>query len=114
MGQDRFSPEKLFEQIQPLKNAANRPLVDLSSPQEIKINIRPDTKVPPAKFLPDPLLPGGWKAHPTTILAMRKDIFVVGDGLDDLETLYECTCGQKIDLQFWIYCPYCESALKKY
>ncbi len=112
MGQDRFSPEKLFQQIEPLTNAANRPLIDLSAPEEIKINIRPDPQVAPAKFLADPLLPGGWKAHPTTIRAMRKDLFMVGDGFEDLEQLYRCSCGKEIDLQFWIFCPYCEASIK--
>lgn len=112
MGHDRFSPEKLFQQIEPLTNVANKPLINLSTPQEIKVNIRPDPKVPAAKFIPDPLLPGGWKAHPTTIRAMRKDLFMVGEGFEDLEVLYQCSCGQVIDLQFWIFCPYCEESLK--
>ena len=112
MGQDRFSPEKLFEQIKPLSNAANQPLVDLSAPEEVQVHIRPDDKVPLAKFIPDPLLPGGWKAHPLTIRAMRKDIFMVGEGFEDLEQHYVCHCGQELDLQFWLFCPYCEASIK--
>lgn len=112
MGHDRFSPEKLFQQIEPLTNAAGKPLVDLSAPEEIKVHIRPDDKVALAQFIPDPLLPGGWKAHPTTIRAMRKDLFMVGDGFEDLEQIYLCSCGQKIDLQFWLFCPYCEASFK--
>lgn len=97
-----------------LKNAANRPLLSREQ-EEFEIPIRPDTSVTPAKFLPDPLIPGGFKAHPITIRAMRKDLFIAGEeGVEDIELLYVCeSCQKQLDLQFWLFCPFCEQSFPK-
>ncbi len=80
--------------------------------QEVNIQIRANESVGPGIFKPDPLIPGGWIAHPQTIKAVRKDIFMGEDGFEELEILYQCiSCKKTIDLQFWIHCPYCESKI---
>lgn len=103
-----------YEHLKGLTNAAGRPLLDTSSQaeEEYDVAIRADKTVSPAMFAPDPLRPGFFKAHPTTIKAMRKDIFVAGDeGLEDLEEWVVCnSCKKELDKQFWIFCPYCESS----
>lgn len=100
--------------IQSLTNAAGSPLVGYR-PEERKVPIRPDKTVSLSKFLPDPLIPGGFKAHPQTIKAMRKDLFVLGEeGFEDLEVLIDCaSCHHTVDAQFWLHCPYCEAAFPK-
>ena len=82
--------------------------------KEFQVQINPDKSVSPAKFIPDPLLPGQYRAHPTTIRAMRKDLFVGGaEVFEDLEVRYLCySCHKELDLQFWQFCPYCESSIK--
>lgn len=107
--------QKQFEHLKGLTNAAGRPLLDTGpeAHEEYKVAIRPDKSVSPAKFAPDPLRPGFFKAHPTTIKAMRKDIFVAGEeDLVDLEDWVVCqSCDEKLDRQFWFFCPYCESGV---
>lgn len=109
-----FDPQKIYERLMALKNAVDQPLLNKQH-QEFQVPIRPDTSVSPAKFLPDPLIPGGFKAHPTTIRAMRKDLFVAGDeGFEDVEQLYTCqSCQAQLDLQFWLFCPFCEQSFPK-
>jgi hypothetical protein len=100
--------------IQSLSNAAGAPLVQ-DQALERKVPIRPDTTVSPSKFLADPLIPGGFKAHPNTIKAMRKDLFVLGEeGFEDLEHFIECaSCHETLDMQFWLHCPHCEASFPK-
>ncbi len=109
MGRNLFSSDNIIETAKNLSNAAGLPLVNLDAPEEYHVSIRPDNSVAPAKFIPDPLIHGGWKAHELTIRAMRKEIFTIGEGFEDLEKLYTCRCGQTLDLQFWNFCPFCEA-----
>lgn len=110
MNESNFDPNILLDKLKKLENAANKPLLAIDHAQDHHVQIRPDKNISLAKFLPDPLIPMGYKAHPTTIAAMRKDIFVAGEFFfKDLEEIYLCKCKREIDLQFWKFCPYCES-----
>jgi len=111
--QEKFDPQSQFEKLKTYKNAANLPLFNEDYHEQHQVNILPDTTVAPAKFIPDPLRPNVFRAHPVTIRAMRKDLFVGGAGFEDLEMLYHCaSCKHQIDLQFWQFCPYCEAPIK--
>lgn len=83
------------------------PSFDFSYPENTTINIRVDEMINPGKFKKDPLIPGGYLANSLTIRAMRLDIFVMGNSIDELKIPYLCSCGNKLDLQFWKLCPYC-------
>lgn len=111
----KFAPQNMYEQLQAATNAVGQAHFALDDQEDIKVQIRPNKDVALAKFKADPLIPGGYIAHPTTIRAMRKDIFVAGDSLfEDLELIYSCTnCNHKLDLQFWTFCPYCEAQFPK-
>ena len=100
-------PSKVLETIKEIENMAGMPAFDLERREDIKVQIRVDEKVGPARFRPDPLIPGGYVANSLTIRAMRPDIFVLGDSLEDLSATIECTCGQELDVQFWNCCPFC-------
>lgn len=83
------------------------------TPEEVtKVHLRPNKDIAPSLFKPDPLIPGGWIAHPTTIRAVRKEIFLAGEEFLELEIPYTCeSCKKNLDLQFWHFCPFCEGSL---
>ena len=105
-------PNELLKKIQELENAVAQPLVDTRAREDFQVKIRVNEQVGPAMFKPDPLVPGGYIANSLTIRAMRPDIFVVGDGVEDLAQDYTCACGKNFDLQFWKLCPYCAREIK--
>lgn len=107
------SNQQIFEEIQKMTNGIGTQLLDLEKEQEVKINIRPDKQVAIGLFKPDPLLLSGFIAHPDTIRAMRKDIFVTDPDLLDRSQVALCEgCEQILDRQFWHYCPFCGENFK--
>lgn len=100
-----------LEKIKKLKNAADNPLLNLDEREDFKVNIRVNETISPGMFKADPLVPNGYLANSTTIRALKKDIFVVGqDMFEDLEKIISCTgCHKEIDCQFWHFCPFCEA-----
>jgi hypothetical protein len=104
---NHHDPASILEAIRRLENAVAGPLVETESREDIPVRIRTDETVGPAMFRPDPLIPGGYLANSLTIRAMRQDIFVLGESLDELSQEHQCQCGQEIDLQFWKLCPFC-------
>ncbi len=106
---DSHNPNIIFQQLNKLTNAAGLPLVQVSTPHEIKVQIVPKTTITPGKFRPHPTTPNTWFAHPQTIQALRPDIFVLGEGgLEDFEMLCQCNiCHQTLDRQFFKLCPHC-------
>jgi hypothetical protein len=115
LSNDDFDPNNVKDKLKLIKNAADQAHFSVNRPEEIKVQVRPDSKVRPAVFLPDPLIPGGFKAHPVTIRAMRKEIFAAGSELfEDLEQIYQCeSCKESLDVQFWHFCPYCEAPFRE-
>ncbi len=114
MSKKRPETEDFYRKLMQATNAIGAPHFG-EKPEEVKVDIRPDSSIGPGMFKPDPLKPGHYKAHPTTIRAMRKDIFVGGsDEFIDLEKPYTCfKCRQNLDLQFWTFCPFCEAPFPK-
>ena len=104
---DHNDPNKLLESIKKIENMVEMPAFGLEDRQDIKVQIRANETVAPAKFKPDPFIPGGFIANSLTIRAMRPDIFVLGNSLEDFSVNYSCPCGQEFDVQFWKICPYC-------
>jgi hypothetical protein len=109
MNKNNFhDPNAVQDFIKKIENATGAPFVDVEKPQDVKIQFRVDETVPPAKFKPDPIIPGGYIANSLTIRSMRENIFVVGESLDDLVNEVNCiSCNTLFDLQFWKNCPYC-------
>lgn len=100
-------PHEILNHIKKLENAVDQPLLDLEKREDVRVKIRVDNKVGPAMFKSDPLIPNGYIANELTIRAMRPDIFVLGDTLEDLSSIHHCACGKNFDVQFWKICPYC-------
>jgi hypothetical protein len=105
-------PDQVFEVIKEIERLSSMPVFELADREDIEVKIRADEKVGPAKFKADPLIPGGYLANSLTIRAMRADIFVLGDSLEDLSSSHACTCGEEFDVQFWKICPYCGRDIK--
>lgn len=108
--------DKLYNKLQSATNAGGRPMFGAQAEQEVQVQIFPDKSVSPAKFVPNQTLPGTYRAHPTTIAAMRRDIFAGANNepFIDLELKIECEgCGQELDVQFWKFCPFCEKHFPK-
>ncbi|MDD4973299.1 MAG: hypothetical protein PHY93_03065 [Bacteriovorax sp.] len=110
--QEKHDPQSQLEKLKSYSNAANSPLFNTDYHETYDVNILPDPKISPAKFIPDPLRPNVFRAHPVTIRAMRKELFMGGVDFVDLECLRICgSCKHEIDLQFWQFCPYCEASI---
>ncbi|MCR9203227.1 MAG: hypothetical protein NXH75_01530 [Halobacteriovoraceae bacterium] len=107
--------EEFYRKLMQATNAVGAPHFGKQEEERVRVNIRPDKSISPGMFKPDPLNLGHFKAHPTTIEAMRKDIFVGGsDEFVDLEQSYICEgCKRDLDVQFWLFCPYCEAEFPK-
>jgi hypothetical protein len=97
------------QQLLALKNSADQQLLS-EQREDISVKINPDKSVSPGMFKPHPILIGTYSAHPVTIAAMKKDIFVAGEEMfADLENIIVCEgCKRELDTQFWHFCPYCE------
>ncbi|MFL5785285.1 MAG: hypothetical protein ACJ76H_11780 [Bacteriovoracaceae bacterium] len=106
------NPEEAQRIIRELENMAGLPAYDLQGREDIKVQIRVNEAIGPAMFRADPLLPGGYMANSLTIRAMKPDIFVLHEDLEDFSHEYECGCGKIFDLQFWKLCPYCARDIK--
>ena len=82
-----------------------------SQPQIKKIELRPDPTIKRGLFKRHLLVDTLWLAHPSTIKAVRKDIFMGGEEFEELEILIQCqSCKEILDIQFWNFCPFCESS----
>ncbi len=109
------STQEIYDNLKAIENHIGQPFLDLDpSKQEAwSFNLRPDNGVPLALFKPDPQNPSGHIAHPDTIRAMRKDIFVSDPDLLDRSLKHTCLgCKHELDLQFWLHCPYCGKEFK--
>lgn len=110
----KFSPAQLYESLLKVKDAIDRPLFGTEAEAQQDVQILPDKSIGLGKFLPHPLLPEAFKAHPQTIAAVRKDIFMGGEGFEDLEEMVECKqCSKSLDKQFWVFCPFCGAEFSK-
>ncbi|MBL6990974.1 MAG: hypothetical protein ISR65_14410 [Bacteriovoracaceae bacterium] len=108
MFDENFDPQNMYERLKSLKNIAGRPEYDVDRHKQVQVHIRADKTIAPAKFLPDPLVPGGYKAHPQTIRALRPDIFMGSDSIDIFDAVHTCrSCQNELEPQFWKFCPYC-------
>jgi hypothetical protein len=110
----KHDPQSQLEKLRTYKNAGNMQLFESDYHETHQVNIVPDKSIPPSKFIPDSLNPKKFRAHPVTIKAMRKELFMGGEDFVDLECLITCaSCKSEIDMQFWQFCPFCEASFPK-
>ncbi|MFW5887442.1 MAG: hypothetical protein ACOCUH_01455 [Bacteriovoracia bacterium] len=114
MAEDKDLKDKIEENLRRDNWGGKIPAINIDSSQETTINIRPSKDVNIGMFKKDPLVPGGYIAHPNTIKAMRKDLWMAEEDLDRFEYIYMCeSCKHQLDLQFWEFCPYCGKCFPK-
>ena len=109
--QNQHGPHDQATKLASYTNIANTQLFDMEMHETHQVNIIPDKSIRPASFIPDSLNPKKFRAHPVTIKAMRKELFMGGEDFIDLECLITCaSCKTELDVQFWHFCPFCEAA----
>ena len=105
-----MSSQDEWDKIKKEQDAYGRSAYLLDQQEERSIQIIPDENISPAKFLPDPQKVGFFRAHPLTIQAMKKDIFLLGD--DVHFTMLTCRdCSKAAEKECWNICPYCGGLL---
>ena len=105
--------EKAKAHLESLKNAGDKPLLQ-NSPQIESVRLLVDENVSPGMFRRQPGSVNVFYANSLTIRAVKKDLFMAGDGFEDLQRITQChSCSKTIDQQFWSFCPYCEGKLLK-
>ncbi|WP_419168407.1 hypothetical protein [Halobacteriovorax sp.] len=112
----KFDANENFELLKNERNIAGRAMYEKRPSQEVKVQIYPDKSVSPAKFIPNQSMPGTFRAHPTTIAAMRSDLFanMYDEAFEELSAIITCSsCKTQVDQQFWKFCPYCEAPFPK-
>ncbi len=95
------------ETLKRVQREAGMPLWEMNISQDFKVQFRVDEKISPAKFKPDPLIPGGYLCNSLTLRAMRPTLFVADNAFIELADTQHCACGHEWDAQFWRLCPYC-------
>jgi hypothetical protein len=109
--QNNHDPQSQLKKLSSYTNAFNTQLFETDYHETHQVNIIPDKTISPASFIPDSLNPKKFRAHPVTIKAMRKELFMGGEDFVDLECLITCaSCKTEVDVQFWHFCPYCEAS----
>jgi hypothetical protein len=107
----QHDPHSQLVKLKSYTNAINTQLFDTEFHETHQVQIIPDKSIPAAKFISDKLDPKKFRAHPVTIKAMRKELFMGGEDFVDLECLVTCaSCKTECDVQFWHFCPYCEAS----
>lgn len=112
--EDRIREEQIKKQlikINAIENQINQPHYNLNQEQKFSVHITVDNTIKHGLFQPDPKREGAWLASEQTFRAMKKDIFALGESVDELVEPYQChSCKTDLDMQFWHFCPYCGSS----
>ncbi|MBC7428389.1 MAG: hypothetical protein H7336_07240 [Bacteriovorax sp.] len=109
--QNHHDPNSQLVKLKSYTNVANTQLFETDYHETHQVQIIPDKSISPAQFVPDKLDPKKFRAHPVTIKAMRKELFMGGEDFIDLECLLTCaSCKTEFVVQFWHFCPYCEAS----
>jgi lipopolysaccharide biosynthesis regulator YciM len=100
--------ERALDKINSIENMVDTPMFDTSQEDIAQVEIRVDNKVAHGMFIPSKAISEIWYASEQTFRAMKKDIFSLGNSIDEMTELYDCqSCHTQIDKQFWHFCPYC-------
>jgi len=103
--------KKQLIKINSIENQINQPHYNSEKEQKFSVHIIVDNSVGHGLFKPNPKQEGSWLASEQTFRAMKKDIFALGDSVDELVEPYQCqSCKTDLDKQFWHFCPYCGSS----
>lgn len=100
--------KRILDKVGNMTNIVEKPLFNLEQEEQVQVEIKIDKKVPNGLFIPSKAIAGIWYANEQTFRAMKKDIFTLGDSLDEIKEPYTChSCKTDLDMQFWHFCPYC-------
>ena len=117
MKEDQIREEivkKTLEEINSIENMVGRPMFRADQEEKFEIHIKVDNTIAHGQFVPSRIYPGQWRASEQTFRAMKKDIFMLGDSLDEIAKPYTCeSCKTDLDQQFWHFCPFCGESFKE-
>ena len=100
--------KRTLEKIQSIENMVDRPMYNTKQEEKFEIQIKVDNTVAHGQFIPSKVYPGQWRASEQTFRAMKKDLFALGDSIDEIAQPYQChSCQSNLDKQFWNFCPFC-------
>ncbi|MAZ48443.1 MAG: hypothetical protein CME65_07765 [Halobacteriovoraceae bacterium] len=107
--------QKTLEKIKSFKNLAGAREYNTSTSEVFQLEIKVDNSVPHGQFIPSQIYPGQWRASEQTFKAMKKDLFALGDSIDEIKEPYQCdSCDSSLDRQFWHFCPFCGASFKEF
>ena len=99
---------KTLEKIKKMKTAVDTQLFKVDQQEEFQFKVHIDESLPHGKFFPFEAKTNQWKATSQTYKAMKKNIFALGESVEELIEPYTClSCKTKLDKQFWNFCPFC-------
>jgi len=99
---------RTLDTINSIENMVDKPMFNAQQEQKFSVEIVVDNSVSNGMFIPSKAVQGHWMTSEQTFRAMKKDIFALGDSLDDITEPYQCgSCKTDLDKQFWKFCPYC-------
>lgn len=105
---------KNLERIKKMKSAVDTQLFKVDQEESVQFKVHIDNSLPHGRFFKSEVFPGEWRASEQTYKAMKKDIFALGESLDELKEPYQCFgCRKELDKQFWHFCPYCGERFRK-
>jgi len=100
-----------WKQLQRETNSIGQAHYNLDHSFEVKISFKLDKSVSIGAFIPNKENPNEYKAHPQTLRALKKDLFVADNKCELFSKIIRChSCNTEIDTQFWIHCPFCETS----
>jgi hypothetical protein len=101
-------PHLYFNDIKNANIEGKHKVYNHELPENHKLELKPDENVRTGLFKPVPGQSHTFTAHPLTIKAIRKDLFVSDLEFEDYSLELECSkCSNAYDLQFYRQCPHC-------
>lgn len=93
-------------------DAYGRKAYALDQGEKKQIQIFPDDTISPAKFKAHPHKPYCYLANPLTIVAMKKDLFILGDEITYTDVRCQ-KCSKVVEKECWNFCPFCSGEFEK-
>ncbi|MBF0300847.1 MAG: hypothetical protein HQK51_19210 [Oligoflexia bacterium] len=107
------SNNEIYNELTHITHDGGHNVYDLNQEQKFDLSLFADDKIAPGLFKPDQSNPQKFYANSLTIRALKKNILLAGEDFDEFAEIYVCEkCNKELDLQFWHFCPFCETQFR--